>query len=390
MPRKKRAANNTGSIYRRSDGRYGYSYTAPDGKQINRTAKTEAEAVQRLNAVIASMTRGEYVNPSAMTVEGWLCIWLEGYAPNTAKASTIDTYRTTLENRLIPALGKYKLQTLRVDTIQALVNQQQKGAHKLAPSSIRQEMSILKRALGQAVENQLITRNPASAVKLPKIEQKEIKFLSTGETAALLEALPMTTQRRAIRFILGTGLRVSELCGLRWCDLTAEGLNVNQTLYIVEGKRLSEEEYQGKRLVGTTPKTEAGRRFIPFNDKLSEIIAQQRHAQRLERMRTGDAWQGGEPCKGEQFIFATACGTSTDRHNIARTLRSCFDRIGLERRGPHALRHTFATRWVQSGKDPVTLSKILGHSNVAFTMKIYVHADNASKQDGMNFMANLI
>lgn len=387
MPKKKRSANNTGSVYRRKDGRYRYAYTAPDGRQINRTAKTEAEAVEKLNAVKASMSRGEYVNPSAMTVENWLRIWLTEYAPNTAKASTVNTYRTTIENHLIPALGSIKLQSLRVDSVQKLVNRQRKT---MKPSTIRRGMSVLKSALGQAVKNQLLTRNPAGAVKLPKIEQKEVAFLSPAEASALLDELPITTYGRAIRFLLGTGLRVSELCGLRWCDLSEDGFTVNQTLYIVEGKRLSEEEVEGKRLEEAAPKTEAGRRFIPFNDKLRELLNQQRQAQRLERVRAGSAWKGGEPGKGTQYIFATACGTPSDRHNIARALRTCSDSAGIERRGPHALRHTFATRWIQSGKDPVTLSKILGHANVAFTMKTYVHADNASKQDGMACMSSLI
>ena len=113
-------------------------------------------------------------------------------------------------------------------------------------------------------------------------------------------------------------------------------------------------------------------------------------AQRLEYLRMGEIWRGGEPGKGTQYIFATAMGTPTDRHGIARALRAYLDKAGLEHRGPHALRHTFATRWIQSGKDPVTLSKILGHANVSFTLKTYVHADTASKRAGMETMATII
>lgn len=387
MPKKKRAANNTGSVYRRKDGRFGYSFTGPDGRQVNRTAKTEAEAVKRLGAALSSMQRGEYVAPSAMLVKDWLNIWVSEYAPNTARSSTLATYRATIDGRLCPALGSIKLQALRTDSIQALVNRQRA---ELSPATIRRGMSILKRALGQAVENQLISRNPASAVKLPKAEQKEVSFLSEGESAALLDVLPMTTYGRAVRFILGTGLRVSELCALRWCDLSEDGFTVNQTLYIVDGRHLSEDEYKGLRLHESAPKTAAGRRFIPFNDKLREIISEQRQAQRLEYLRMGEIWRGGEPGKGTQYIFATAMGTPTDRHGIARALRAYLDKAGLEHRGPHALRHTFATRWIQSGKDPVTLSKILGHANVSFTLKTYVHADTASKRAGMETMATII
>lgn len=389
MPKKKRAANNTGSVYRRKDGRFGYSYTAPNGKQINRTAKTEALAVQRLRDALSSIARDEYVDPSAMTVGQWLRIWLEEYAPNGVKPQTLATYKRTMENRFIPELGQIKLQALRADAIQSLTNRMGKQKPKpLAPSTIHRELSVLRVALEQAVENRLILHNPAASVKLPKMAQKEVDALTQEETEALLAVLPMSTNGRAIRFILGTGLRVSELCGLRWCDLTEEGLKVNQTLYIVEGKRLSADEI--KRVARTTPKTEAGKRFIPFNAKLREIVEEQRKAQRLDRLRVGDLWNGGQVGKGEQFIFATSRGTPCDRHNIARTLRECCKKCGIKSRGPHALRHTFATRWVRTNPDVATLSKILGHSNVAFTMKTYVHADNESKRLGMDTMSALI
>ena len=225
---------------------------------------------------------------------------------------------------------------------------------------------------------------------MPKLEQKEVSFLSQEECEALLSVLPMTTSGRAIRFILGSGLRVSGLCGLRWCDLEKDGFTVNQTLYIVNGKRFSEDEFDGNHIIATAPKTEAGRRFIPFNAKLLGIINEQRAAQRVERIIAGELWHGGEPGKGEQYIFATRTGGPMDRHNMARALREYSDKAKIERRGPHALRHTFATRWIQSGRDPVTLSKILGHSNSNFTMRVYVHADDTSKKQGMECMADLI
>lgn len=107
-------------------------------------------------------------------------------------------------------------------------------------------------------------------------------------------------------------------------------------------------------------------------------------------MTAGELWQGGKPGKGEQYIFSTRTVGPMDRHNVARALREYSDKAKIERRGPHALRHTFATRWIQSGKDPVTLSKILGHSNSNFTMRVYVHADDTSKKQGMECMADLI
>ena len=124
---------------------------------------------------------------------------------------------------------------------------------------------MLKCALHQAVMNNIINRNPADNIKPPKLVQKEIEFLEPEEILRLLTVLPDNTHGRAIRFILGTGLRVSELCGLRWCDITAEGFSIKQITYVNNGEHIAE-----------SPKTRAGKRNIPLNDKLRSILDLQR------------------------------------------------------------------------------------------------------------------
>ena len=139
-------------------------------------------------------------------------------------------------------------------------------------------MATLKTALKQAVKNQLIMRNPAEYVNMPKMEQKEIKSLTVEEVVALKSVIPDDTEGRALLFILGTGLRVSEACGLRWCDVSAEGIHVNQITYTLNKKRVYE-----------APKTRAGKRFIPLTDKLQALLDRQRQAQRRERVKAGMA-----------------------------------------------------------------------------------------------------
>lgn len=195
---------------------------------------------------------------------------------------------------------------------------------------------------------------------------------------------------QAIRFILGTGIRASELCGLRWCDVSDEGANISQIVYMVNNRALSEEEKKMER-VKEAPKTSAGRRFIPFSDgTLPAILEEQKKQQRIERMKAGSCWIGGDPGRGEQYVFATKNGAPADRYNLGRTLRNCFDNAGLKRRGLHALRHTFATLWIQAGQDVRTLSEILGHTSVSFTMQRYVHSDTATKKRGMAVMASYL
>ncbi len=221
-------------------------------------------------------------------------------------------------------------------------------------------------------------RNVVENVKLPKLEGKEIAYLTPDEQHTLLAALPDNTQGRAIRFILGSGLRASELCGLRWSDIDEDSFTIRKGAQYVK-------EASGKtqKLVLAPPKTRAGKRTIPLTSVMLELLDQQRKAQIAARLAAGIEWQGGTPGEKNTPVFATEVGTVYDRTNLDRTLRICLKKAGLPSRGLHALRHTFATNWVRSGADLRTLAEIIGHTNVAFTMQQYVHSDMTTKRAGM-------
>jgi len=376
----KKRGNNEGTVYQRKDGRWVGAYMIDTRRKYLYT-ETREEAAKKLRDTLSRLDRGEYVEPSAVMVAQWLNTWLKEYAAPSVRASTYGAHEGIVRQHLIPAFTKHRLQALRTEHIQAFVNCQVKAGY--APATVKRQLATLKVALKQAVENQLLFRDPSAAVKLPKQEQKEIEFLTVEEQRVLLSALPASTHGRALRFILGTGLRVAELCGLCWDDIDRDGFHVNQVTYAV--KRNGQYER-----VTNPPKTKAGKRYIPVNNKLRAILDEQRQAQRMERMKAGSAWEGDEPGKGKQWVFASAIGTPADRNNLARCLRGCLKDSGLKTRGVHALRHTFATSWVQSGSDLRTLSELLGHTNVAFTMQRYVHSDNAVKKKGMEQMESLL
>jgi integrase len=374
----KKSPNGEGSVYYENNtGRYVFAFTDLDGKRRRRRFKTRKEADKARRETLTSMDRGEYVEASAMTVGQWLDIWLKEYAALTERKSTLSVHKIIITTHLVPTFNSIHIQGLRPEHIQAFINKQ--VARGYAPTTIKRQIATLTGALNQAVKNNIIVRNPINAAKLPKLEQKEIEFLTDNEVHLLLRVLPNNTHGRAIRFILGTGLRVSELCGLRWCDLSPNEISVRQITYTENGEHVIE-----------APKTKAGRRNIPLNGRLREILEEQRQAQQIEYVKAGAAWQGSEAGKGEQYIFASSSGTPSDRNHISRTLRSVLKKAGLKSRGVHALRHTFATNAIHSGIDPSTLAGILGHSNGGFTMKIYVHNDKTASRKAMETMSKII
>lgn len=247
----RKAPNGECSVYYENNtNRYVFSYTDQDGQRRRKRFKTRKEADKAKRETLTSMDRGEYVEPSALTLAKWLDTRLQEYAAPYVRASTLAAHREIIRLHLALAFPKMLLQGLRTEHIQAFINKQVR--HGYAPATVKRQMATLKTALKQAVKNQLISRNPAEYVNMPKMEQKEIKSLTVEEVISLKRVIPDDTEGRALLFILGTGLRVSEACGLRWCDVSAEGIHVNQITYTLNKKRVYE-----------APKTRAGKRFIP-------------------------------------------------------------------------------------------------------------------------------
>ena len=224
--------------------------------------------------------------------------------------------------------------------------------------------------------------DPVKGVKLPTMDKPEIQFLSRDEQAAFLAACPSTTNGRALRLLLYTGMRVSELCGLKWQDVQEDGLHVERINMTI--KDLQEDGYVN---VTTPPKTKAGKRIIPLTQQARALLEEQRIIHVRERLKAGSAWATDDTGKPSSYIFANRIGNPADRHNLNRAFRGILDKIGLPGRGVHTLRHTFATNWVQQNSNNVQdLSRILGHTDTAFTYKTYCHADQRSMNQGMAMM----
>ena len=379
----KKRPNNDGSISRYKNMWRG-QYTDPVfHKQRAIYGKTQAECKAKLDAKLKEIKDGAYVAPDKITVGGWLDLWFERFYRMSVKASTASTAESNIRTHLKPALGSIPLQKLTAEDVQEFLRKEQDAG--LNGSTIRRYLKVLQQALRQAVKLNRIPRDPTEGVILPKVEKPDIPFLTREEQAIFLAVVPSTTGGRALRFLLGTGMRVSEMCGLQWRDVQADGLHVERINVTI--RDLQEDGYVN---VTTPPKTEAGKRVIPLTPTLSNLLEEQRRAQLQERLRAGSAWEGDEPGRGSAYIFANALGRPADRNNMNRTFRRVLDNAGLPHRGVHALRHTFATNWVQTNDDVVALSRILGHTDPSFTYRTYCHPEQRSMAQGMAAMESFL
>ena len=357
-------------------------YTDPNtGGQRSVYGKTQAICAEKLNKKLEEIRKGAYVEPSGETVESWLDRWFNDYYTIESKPSTAATAESNIRVHLKPAFGHIKLQKLNCDDLQQFIREKSKS---LKPSTVDRMLSIFHKAILQAIYLQKINRDPFIGLKKPKKEKAEINPLTRDEQTAWLKCVPSTTSGRALKFLLNTGMRVSELVGLRWCDIQSDGIHVERNVLTI--RDLQEDGYTD---IEGTPKTESGKRVIPYNKNVRQLLEEQRRAQIEDRFRARGSWIGGDPGKGDCYVFTTRTGNHSDRNNINRLYRTTLEKAGISKRGVHSLRHTFATNAVQLQVPISDLSKMLGHSDPAFTIRTYVHPDRDGMQWAMERLGEL-
>lgn len=359
-------------------------YTDPiTHKQRQVYGKTYAACKEKLDAALEAIRKGNYVSPNRETVASWLDIWFVNFYTQDVKKTTAATTESNIRVHLKPVLGNIPLQKLACEHIQQF--SYSAIANGLSPSTVSRILAILHKAIKQAIILKKINRDPFIGLNKPKKERAEIHPLTMDEQTAWLRVVPANTGGRALRFLHGTGLRVSELVGLKWKDIQEDGIHIERNVLTI--KDLKDDGYID---VEGVPKTESGKRIVPYNRAMRALLDEQRRTQRMERLKAGDAWRGGEACHPDTFVFATKTGNHADRHNLNRLYHSTLKKAGISERGVHTLRHTFATNAVQSKQIAISdLSRLLGHSDPAFTMKTYVHPDRAGMTQAMEILGNM-
>ena len=385
----KRKSNHEGSIRQRKDGRFevcvsaGIDFETGKAKRISYYAKTRAEATKILHEAEYNIHINEMVDPTSTKLTDWLKIWLETYMRNSLKQSTYTSYSGYINNHLAPAFPMLKLKDLTAKLLQEFYNYKltEEG---LSPKTIANLHRCLHKALKQAVLEHHINFNPCDAVNLPRNEKPQIEILTREEQERLMFISYNFRYGIFIRLTLATGIRLGELLGLRWEDIDVRKnmLHIRRTL-----NRLPKVDYNGvgnsTEIVIQEPKTKNSVRSIPLVQMIMKDLQQWRNVQ------FSDARTAGELYNDSGFIVTNQTGGYIE----PRTFKDYYDEIleasGLGHYTFHALRHTFATRAMEQGMDAKTLSTLLGHYSVAFTLDTYTHVLDSQKQEEMKLMEDL-
>lgn len=324
--------------------------------------KTKKEAEKGLVKKLHEMETGMYVEPNKITLGEFLERWLEDYAQSALRPSTLDTYSIYTRKHIIPSLGSIKLNQLQPMHLQRFYTEKLEHGHTdnqkgLSPETVRYFHSIIRKALGQAVQWQLVNRNVAELANPPLIRKKEIITLDLEQVTQFLEFAK--TDRLYIAFLLAvsTGLRRGEILGLRWkdIDLEANTASICKNLVMVKGKRVLQE-----------PKTKGSNRLVSLPSSLVQELKKHKAIQNQEKL-TCTCYQDND------LVVATSLGTSVGPRNLLRSFYRLLEKAELPKIRFHDLRHGHATMMLKQGEHPKIVSERLGHSNTRITMDIYSH-----------------
>ncbi len=275
------------------------------------------------------------------------------------KKSTFAVYSLLIVNHLIPAFGKMR-DVAEEDVQRFVLDKLQAG---LSHKTIKDILIVLKMILKFGVKNGLIEYRQIE-IKFPtERERRHIEVLSKADQRKIMDYITthFTFRNLGIYICLCAGMRIGEVCALTWNDVDVEN-GVFKVRKTIQRIYVLEEHSKHTEIIIDTPKSKNSIREIPMSKDLLKMIKP------LKRMVNAD-----------YFVL-----TNEAKPTEPRTYRNYYDRLMRELHIPalkfHGLRHSFATRCIESRCDYKTVSVLLGHANISTTLNLYVHPNMEQKK----------
>lgn len=369
----KKRANGEGSIRRRADGNWEGRYVA-NGKRHSVYGRSQKAVREKLTEIQTALDQGRFIEPSKITLEEWFRQWLEVYC--TAKPSSKVKYETDMRVHVLPSLGHLPLQKLTPMAIQQLYHK--KECEGLAPKTIKGIHCVIHKTLDQAVKLRLIQRNISDDCETPRVVPKEMRPLKDAEVGAFLQANKGSVYEQLNYVAVFTGMRQGELIGLTWDCIDFERGTIR--LY----RQIQKEKQKGGQYKFVPLKNSEARTIMPAQ-QVMKVLQQVKGQQEEWRNRCGDAWYNQD-----SLVFTNPMGVHLCPFTVFKHFKKIVKRLGLAEVRFHDLRHTFAVLSLQNGADIKSVSVMMGHSTVAFTMDKYGHVSDAMQIANANRMQNYI
>jgi integrase len=356
-----------GHIKERSPGRFAIVVDTRDPQTGKRRRKwvsfsgTLRGARIECARLVTEMKSGAYVDATRETIAAFLDRWIE-HMQGQVSPRSLERYAELCRNNIVPLLGAIPLAKLQPAQIsqayaKALASGRRDGTGGLSARTVHHMHRVLREALQQAVRWQLLARNPADAVRPPKVERKQMQTLDAEATVALIEAARGTNLFMPILLGVLCGLRRGEVTALRWrsVDLDRGQLSVTAS---------TEQTNRGIR----EKETKSGKaRTVALPSLIVDELRRHRVAQAEGLL------QAGVRLTDDHHIVAREDGQPLQPRSLTHAFMKFVRQHSLPLVRLHDLRHSHATHMLAAGVHPKVAQERLGHSSVSVTIDLYSH-----------------
>lgn len=368
------------NIYKRKDGRWEGRYVkdrSATGKAIYGYvyARTYRDVKRKVyEARSSTEMHMETVSCDTEVFSYFAEEWMNNMRPQV-KESTNAKYQNILDRYLLPCLGEKKLNQITHELIEEhcryLLTAGGKSGRGLSSKTVADTLSVLRSILHFAVRKGKYVPYDGTHLMIKHFPDP-MRVLSRTEQTHLCKYLysHMTPCHMGILICLFTGLRIGEVCALRWEDFSCKDRTfyVHQTLQRIQCRNNPE---QKTKIIITSPKSRCSIRTIPVPHALLEILTEYKTS-------------------GSGFVLTNSDSLFVEPRTMQNHFKRALQATGIERMNFHTTRHTFATRCIEMGFDVKTLSEILGHATVNITMNRYVHPTMELKKENMDKLSTLL
>lgn len=350
------------NIYRRRDNRWEGRYKVgfdESGKSRYRSIYGKSYQEVKIKLIALRSATKEAVSSGRLTVKELFEEWLSAVKLRV-KESTYANYRMKADSHILAAFGKLRYENLTVQAVHSFIEMKLKAGLSVKYVS---DIVIVFKSMTKYVSRVHGFRNPLEDVVLPRGANRERKLFNDTQQKKLCKYLTSDLNNTSLCVLLSlyTGLRVGEICGLRWSDVdfTKRTITVRRTVQRIRTRH-------GTRLLIGSPKSHSSRRSIPIPTFIADI---------LRRFRRSD-----------NICILSGSEKIAEPRTLQRRFKTILKKAGLPSINFHSLRHMFATNCIRAGFDVKTLSEILGHASAETTLNRYVHSSMERKTQCMNLL----
>lgn len=356
------------NIYKRRDGRWEGRYQAgrkPDGSVKYRSVY--AKTYREVKELLIQRKSQQYHDPPkcVLFVKDLMAIWLNLRAIEV-KESTYNQYETIIRSHIVPFFDGMRISSLTPEIIADFIRTLQKNGRTdkdggLSEQTVDLITRIFRSAIKLAQKRYGLNLDYLLDVRAPATKMNHVEIFGASECQTIANSVLSSPDLVGCGFLLALsfGLRIGEVCGLKWSDIDYVELTmtINRTVM-----RLNKGGHS--QLVVQTPKTDNSNRTVPITPDMAELLSN------LQKDTSSDA-----------FILSASTTKPYDPRNLQKRFEVFQKRHGIPHHSFHTLRHTFATRVIEQGYDPKAVSEILGHKDVKTTLALYVHPSMKHKRE---------